>query len=79
MRNRWLLYALNDIDLVETELKKDGSLCNYRTYSRCRWLGSRYNQFFSNIRKSVAQAHEVVLILDEVQSGLERKFFAISW
>jgi acetylornithine aminotransferase len=70
MRNR-LVYPLNDIDF-EAELKKAMLLVIIEPIQGV----DQGTTNFSSIRK--VQAHEVVLILDEVQSGFGRsgKFFA---
>jgi acetylornithine/succinyldiaminopimelate/putrescine aminotransferase len=45
-------------------------LRNHRTNSRCWWSRSGTTEFFQALEK-VCKANDVVLILDEVQSGFD--------
>lgn len=69
---------LNQIDLVETELKK-GDVCAViiEPIQGVGGLDQGTTEFFQALEK-VCKANDVVLILDEVQSGFGRsgKFFA---
>jgi acetylornithine/N-succinyldiaminopimelate aminotransferase len=69
---------LNNIDLVEAELKKGDVACVIvEPIQGVGGLDQGTTEFFQALEK-VCKAHEVVLILDEVQSGFGRsgKFFA---
>jgi len=69
---------LNQIELVETELKKGDVCCVIiEGIQGVGGLDEGTTQFFQDLEKICAQ-YEVVLILDEVQSGYGRtgKFFA---
>ncbi len=69
---------LNQIDLVETELQKGDVCCVIiEGIQGVGGLDEGTTEFFQALEK-VCQQHEVVLILDEVQSGYGRsgKFFA---
>ncbi|MCW2119663.1 aspartate aminotransferase family protein [Flavobacterium sp. 7A] len=69
---------LNEIDLVEAELKK-GDVCAViiEPIQGVGGLDQGTTEFFQALEK-VCKAHDVVLIMDEVQSGFGRsgKFFA---
>jgi acetylornithine/N-succinyldiaminopimelate aminotransferase len=69
---------LNEIDLVETELKKGDVACVIiEPIQGVGGLDQGNTEFFQALAK-VCKANDVVLILDEVQSGFGRsgKFFA---
>jgi acetylornithine/N-succinyldiaminopimelate aminotransferase len=69
---------LNEIDLVETELKKGDVACVIiEPIQGVGGLDQGTTEFFQALAK-VCKANDVVLILDEVQSGFGRsgKFFA---
>ena len=69
---------LNQIDLVEAELKKGDVCCVIiEPIQGVGGLDQGTTEFFQALEK-VCKAHDVVLILDEVQSGFGRsgKFFA---
>jgi acetylornithine aminotransferase len=69
---------LNEVDLVEAELKKGDVACVIiEPIQGVGGLDQGTTKFFQALEK-VCKAHDVVLILDEVQSGFGRsgKFFA---
>jgi acetylornithine aminotransferase len=69
---------LNDVDLVEAELKKGDVACVIiEPIQGVGGLDQGTTEFFQALEK-VCKANDVVLILDEVQSGFGRsgKFFA---
>ncbi len=69
---------LNDIELVETELKKGDVACVIiEPIQGVGGLDMGTSEFFQELEK-ICNQYEVVLILDEVQSGYGRsgKFFA---
>lgn len=69
---------LNQIDLVEAELKKGDVACVIiEPIQGVGGLDQGTTEFFQALEK-VCKAHDVVLIMDEVQSGFGRsgKFFA---
>lgn len=69
---------LNQIDLVEAELKKGDVACVIiEPIQGVGGLDQGTTEFFQELEK-VCKAHDVVLIMDEVQSGFGRsgKFFA---
>jgi acetylornithine aminotransferase len=62
---------LNDVDLVEAELKKGDVACVIiEPIQGVGGLDQGTTEFFQALEK-VCKANDVVLILDEVQSGLD--------